>query len=316
MRPSDLIVTAESRMRSKLIEATDGKKYLAFADVLEFLSEAGRPLEPKDLDFRRDSIILKSTPITPELIIRKVNGSKNRIVCELKELENYAMGLYSLSTDLTYNDAKTVVEQYDQVLLKSRKYGMRGQRNFTGKIEDEIRGKLVELGFSKYVQERIGLELPVDYKPIEETERRRDYGDFTKYVYKNNICDIPKGFAISLKSTNGNFLAVPEIELTWEGDIFVLAKLHIKQTFLYKAIKAGLQLGTLDFGEVLGWFELRGFISKKDFIDPNTSIKEINLPGKYALETNFRSPNYIIHPNQLNRNASDLHNLLAKIKGE
>ena len=45
---------------------------------------------------------------------------------------------------LTLEDVREVVEKYDAVLHRGRKYGMRGNRNFTGKVEDEIRGTLAE----------------------------------------------------------------------------------------------------------------------------------------------------------------------------
>lgn len=96
-------------------------------------------------------------------------------------------------------------------------------------------------------------------------------------------------------------------ELDWEGEIFILVKLHIKETFLYKAIKAGLQLSNLNLQDNLGWLEFRGFISKEEFQKGYLSQK---LPDG----TQLRSPNYIKAPIQLEQDINKLSELLDKIK--
>ena len=282
--------------------------YLTRNQCLKFLELCGREIQGKDLDFRRKETLQVGTEtIPPEIKFQKVKGSGNRLFCSLRSLENYSLGLYQRSIDLKYSDAKTVVELYDTVLIKPKKYGMRGQRNFTGKIEDEVRGKLAEHGFCNYVRNINGMELPVDYSLIEEPETKRDSGDFNKIINNNKYCDLPEGFRISLKSTNGNYLAIPQHELFWEGEIFVLVKLHIKEIFLYKAIKAGLQLCTLNLNESLGWLEIRGIISKSDF---QAGYLGNMLPDK----TELRSPNYIKAPTQLKQDANQIHDVLNQIK--
>jgi DNA (cytosine-5)-methyltransferase 1 len=184
---------------------------------------------------------------------------------------------------------------------------MRGQRNFTGKIEDEVRGKLAEHGFSKYLANLNNIEFPVDYSTVSDSKTKRDAGDFTQVVINHQMYDIPQQYHISLKSTNGNYLAIPQHEIDWEGEIFVLVKLHIKETFLYQAIKADLQLAQLNLNENLGWLEIRGFISKNDFKNSYVSKK---LPDG----TELSYPNYIKAPIQLNQNISQLTDLLEKIK--
>ena len=200
-----------------------------------------------------------------------------------------------------------VVENYDYVLQQPKKYGMRGQRNFTGKVEDEVRGKLAERGFHKYAICVNNLEFPVDYSTIEDSNQKRDNGDFTTIVVDEQLYDIKPGYRISLKSTNGNYLAIPQNELDWEGEIFVLVKLHIKETFLYKAIKAGLQLSNLNLQDNLGWLELRGFIHKNEFQKGYVSQE---LPDG----TKLRSPNYIKAPIQLEQDVKKFSELLDTIK--
>lgn len=203
--------------------------------------------------------------------------------------------------------AKTVVELYDDILVKPKKYGMRGQRNFTGKIEDEVRGKLAEHGFGKYATNVSSIELPVDYSLIEESDRKRDSSDFNTIIIGDKKYDLPEGFRISLKSTSGSYLAIPQNELEWEGEIFVLVKLHIKEMFLYKAIKAGLQLSTLNLNDSLGWLEIRGIISKHDFQNGYCGDK---LPDN----TQLRSPNHIKAPVQLEQDPSVISDILEQVK--
>ena len=97
------------------------------------------------------------------------------------------------------------------------------------------------------------------------------------------------------------------LELIPEGEIFMLVKLHIKETFLYKAIKAGLQLSNLNLQDNLGWLELRGFIRKDEFQKGYLSQE---LPDG----TKLRSPNYIKAPIQLEQDLNKFSELLDSIK--
>lgn len=218
------------------------------------------------------------------------------------------------SVQITYKDVKSVVESYDDVMLKPARAAMRANRNFTGKIEDEVKGKLVEWGLAKYAYEKIGLELVIDFALITVTTRKRDEGDFVRKLVDGKDVSIPEGLKLSVKSTSGNLLAVPEVETTWEGDWFVLAKLHIENKFLYEAIKAGLGLMKLDFERNLGWFEIRGFVSKKDFTDLTKSYKGVNLPPPFSMDNDFGRDNFIMLPTQLNQNPQDFIDLLNQVK--
>ena len=271
----------------------------------------GRGIQEKDLDFRRkENIKVGSERINPEIKFEKVKGSGNQLFYSLRYLEDYTLNLFKRSIDLNYYDAQIVVEHYDRVLLKPKKYGMRGQRNFTDKIEDEVRGKLAEHGFGKYAMNLNNIEFPVDYSLIEESQVKRDSGDFNTIIVDDKKYDLTEGWRISLKSTNGNYLAIPQHELEWEGEIFVLVKLHIKETFLYKAIKAGLQLSSLNLNDNLGWLEIRGFINKYEFQQGHLGY---HLPGKEK-ETPFRNPNYIKAPIPLEQDSKRISNILEEIK--
>jgi DNA (cytosine-5)-methyltransferase 1 len=307
MITSSRVITASSLIQKEenLLEF-NGEIYLNIKQSLKFLALTGRELEEKDLNFRRNSPKLGDDKINYELRFEKIKGSRNQLMCNLKELQTYVLKLYQLSIDLSYNDAKIVVNSYDQVLQQPKKYGMRGQRNFTGKIEDEIRGKLAEHSFSQYIYNLTNIDLPVDYSSVSGLNNQRDAGDFTKFVSNNQIFDLPEGVRISLKSTNGNYLALPVNEIDWEGEIFVLVKLHLKETFLYQAIKAGLKLAELNLSDNLGWLEVRGFIFKDEF-------KSSYISDKLPDGTEFRSPNYIKAPIQLNQNISILTSLIHDI---
>lgn len=281
--------------------------YLTPNQVVKFLNSCGRGIKSKDLEFRRKEWKIGSKTINPEITFQKVKGSENILFCSLRYLEDYALDLYRRSITPNYNDATTVVESYDDVLNKPKKYGMRGQRNFTGKIEDEVRGKLAEHGFSKYVEQLSNIELPVDYSLLEEKGSKRDSGDFNTVIIDGKKYDIKDEYQISLKSTSGNYLAIPQNELEWEGEIFILVKLHIKEEFLYKAIKAGLQLASLNLNESLGWLEIRGVIEKTEF-------KQGYLGDRLPDKTQLSSPNYIKAPVQLEQNVDRIKKLFENIK--
>jgi DNA (cytosine-5)-methyltransferase 1 len=301
-------ISTEDEKNNNLLTDNEDNIYLTKAQTLKFLKMCGRSIQEKDLDFRKkENTKIGLETIKPEIQFQKVKGSGNRLFCSLRYLENYTLSLYKRSMSLDYHDAKTVVEYYDSVLIKPKKYGMRGQRNFTGKIEDEVRGKLAEHGFGKYAVITNNIEFPVDYSLVEASNAKRDTGDFNTIIIDDRKYDLKEGFRISLKSTNGNYLAIPQHELQWEGEIFVLVKLHIKETFLYKAIKAGLQLSTLNLNDSLGWLEIRGVISKKDF-------KKGYLGEQLPDKTPLRHPNYIKAPIQLEQDPKQIFNILENIK--
>src|SRR3989344_3064826 len=288
--------------------------YLTIEELLKELKEQGLPLPKKQIDFRRKSGVINGHNIPQELLFTKIKGSGARLVIKKTEAAIYIKRLKQQSVNITYKDVKSVVEQYDPVMLKPARAAMRRNRNFTGKIEDEIKGKLVEWGLAKYAYEKLGLQFVIDFALITVTTRKRDEGDFVKCLVNGKDKDIPDKLKISIKSTSGNLLAVPEIETTWEGSWFILAKLHLVDKFLYDAIKAGLGLMKLDFEKNLGWFEIRGFVSKKDFIDSSKSYKGVNLPSPFNMDNDFGRDNYIMLPNQLNQNPDDFIGLITKIK--
>lgn len=288
--------------------------YLTIDECLKELEEQGLPLPRKQIDFRRKTGTINNHTIEPELKFTKIKGHGSSLLIKKDDLVTYIARLKKQSVNITYKDVKSVVESYDDVMLKPARAAMRANRNFTGKIEDEVKGKLVEWGLAKYVYEKIGLELVIDFALITVTTRKRDEGDFVKCLVNGNERDIPDRFKLSVKSTSGNLLAVPEVETTWEGSWFILAKLHLVDKFLYDAIKAGLGLMELDFEKNLGWFEIRGFVSKKDFIDLKKSYKGVNLPSPFNMDNDFGRDNFIMLPTQLNQNPDDFIDLVTQIQ--
>ena len=228
------------------------KEYLTIVDVLTELEEQGIPLNKKQIDFRRKSGQVSSRIVPAEIQFQKVKGHGAKLLIKKEDIVNYIERLKKQSMFITYKDVKSVVENYDEVMLKPARIAMRANRNFTGKIEDEIKGKLVEWGLAKYANQKLGLELVIDFATITVTTRKRDEGDFVKVLVNGKEKNIPDELKISIKSTSGNLLAVPEIETTWEGEWFVLAKLHIENKFLYDAIKAGFGIPELDIERNIG----------------------------------------------------------------
>ena len=228
------------------------KEYLTIVDVLTELEEQGIPLNKKQIDFRRKSGQVSSRIVPAEIQFQKVKGHGAKLLIKKEDIVNYIERLKKQSVFITYKDVKSVVENYDEVMLKPARIAMRANRNFTGKIEDEIKGKLVEWGLAKYAKQKLGIELVIDFATITVTTRKRDEGDFVKVLVNGKEKNIPDELKISIKSTSGNLLAVPEIETTWEGEWFVLAKLHIENKFLYDAIKAGFGIPELDIERNIG----------------------------------------------------------------
>ena len=288
--------------------------YLTVIELLAELAEQGLPLPEKQIHFRRKSGEINGHKVSAELNFVKVKGFGSRLLISKDDAVKYIERLRKQSVSITYKDVKSVVESYNDVMLKPARAAMRQNRNFTGKVEDEIKGKLVEWGLAKYAYQKIGVELVIDFALITVTTRKRDEGDFVKCLVEGKEKNIPNELKISVKSTSGNLLAVPEVETTWEGEWFVLAKLHIEDKFLYDAIKAGLGIVKLDFERNLGWFELRGFVSKKDFTDVSKGYKGVNLPAPFKMNNDFGRDNYILLPTQLNQNPEDFIGLLNKVK--
>ncbi len=294
--------------------SSNAKDYLTKDELLKELEEQGLPLSEKQIDFRRKNGEINGKIVPPELNFVKIKGNGSRLMIKKDEAVQYIARLKKQSVNITYKDVKSIVESYDDVMLKPARAAMRQNRNFTGKIEDEVKGKLVEWGLAKYAYEKVDLELVIDFALITVNTRKRDEGDFVKCLVNSKEKNIPDELKVSVKSTSGNLLAVPEVETSWEGEWFVLAKLHIEDKFLYDAIKAGLGLMELDLDRNLGWFEIRGFVSKKDFTNSEISYKGVNLPAPFKMDNDFGRDNYIMLPTQLNQNPEDFISLLEKIK--
>lgn len=298
----------------KIAETHGFPKYLKTSEVIKILEELDYPLLEKEIKFRRDVIEINGKNFGPELAMGRVKGYGNAYVVSRKTLAKYFSHLMDLSIRVDYVDVKRIVRAYNDVLQRSRKYGMRGQRNFTGKVEDEIKGKLVELGFEKYAKTHANIDFAIDFELIDEKIAKRDKGDFVQIQTKEGeIVNLPGELTFSIKSTAGYFLAVPENELEWEGNYFVLAKLHINEDFLYNAIRAGFDLSEINYKKNLGWLEIRGFVSKNDFKDKGKSLYLDNLPGSYSLRRPFRKTNYIRTPSMLNQSKEDLISIFKQI---
>lgn len=113
----------ETEETNSLLKDKEGKIYLTKNQTLKFLEMCKRGITVKDLEFRRkDNLKLGSETIKSEIKFQKVKGSGNRLFCSLRFLENYTLSLYKRSINLDYHDAKTVVEYYDKVLTKPKKY--------------------------------------------------------------------------------------------------------------------------------------------------------------------------------------------------
>ena len=76
---------------------------------------------------------------------------------------------------------------------------------------------------------------------------------------------------------------------------------------MYQAIKAGLQLSTLNLHSNLGWLEIRGMISKQNFQKGHLSDR---LPDK----TQLSSLNYIKAPIQLVQEPNQIFDILEQVK--
>ncbi|MBI5224834.1 hypothetical protein HY989_03105 [Candidatus Micrarchaeota archaeon] len=287
--------------------------FLTIDEFSKFVAEAGYPLEIKNINFRRDKIKFGDNPeIPPELYFRRVKGFRKGVISK-QEAEEYLERLKQISFHVTNSDVKTVIGEYDQVLQRPRKFGMRGDRNFTGKVEDEIKGKLVEIAFSNFVESKKGYRLPVDFHLISEKEAKRDAGDFTHYLENDKKYKLAPDKIIAIKSTNGYFLAIPTLEMDWEGQIIILVKLHLLEDFLLKILRAGVSLDHLELNQKIGWLEILGWIQKPEFLAKGHRGKR--LPGKYHVRReDWDKENIIMHPSELKRNPEELYSLLDELK--
>src|SRR5688500_7731319 len=138
-------------------------KYVKFAMIEINFPE---PTYKSRVEQKKSFVLLKSVP-------RRGNWK----YISRDDAEEFIKNLKEMSVYLTYEDVKLICEKYGNVLNRPRIRGMRGQRNFTGKVEDEIRGKLSELGVAKFCNMVGGIKFEpnFDLVPIGVL---RDEGDF------------------------------------------------------------------------------------------------------------------------------------------
>ena len=293
-------------------------EFIPWAKIMEKLKDNGIDMNEKYIKFAIDEISFPQENFECEKnqnrsfgIIPTIRRHGNRIFVKETDVNQYIKNLKEMSIKLTFNDVKEIVKEYQLVLKRSRKRGMRGQRNFTGKIEDEIRGKLAEFGTAKFCKKVSNVEFVIDFSLLEKGELR-DEGDFTEIIKNGKKSLLNNKQIIAVKSTAGYFaIALPENEWSWPGSIYIAVRLHIDESFLLKLINKGLELEDLDLNQEIGWLEVFGFIKKEEM--EKYAFQGKRLPGKYhASNEDWSKRNYIMHPMQLHRNLDDFGELLKK----
>jgi len=292
---------------------------LTILEFTDFLAQNGRPLVKKHVNFRRDTISFKGYPRRsgsdggPYRILKFQRGERNRLYITHAEARQYLEHLKQMSIDLTYNDVVTVITEYQAVLQRPRKRGMRGHRNFMGKVEDEIRGKLAEQGLANYCKELCGICFEPFYELLPPGQRR-DEGDFIDFETKSSSkkVTIPDELKIAVKSTNGYFsIAVPENEWGWPGGIYISVRPHLNPRFLLKLINKAVGLDDFSPQGKIGWLEIDGWVTKEEMVQ-NAYIGT-RLPGKYhGSPADWRLRNYIMHPLQMHRTREEFLQLMNK----
>lgn len=281
----------------------------------EFLAKNGRPLAKKHIDFRRDAISFAGYQRRdgkkdgPYRILNFVKVG-NSLQIPYDEAKQYLDHLKQMSIDLTYKDVVTVITEYQDVLQRPRKKGMRGQRNFMGKVEDEIRGKLAEEACANFCEELSGIHFEPFYELLPPGQRR-DEGDFTYFrTADGREVKLPVGMEIAVKSTNGYFsIAVPESEWNWPGGVYISVRPHLNANFLLRLVNKAIGLENFPLDSEIGWLEIDGWIYKKEM--ENMAYVGTRLPGRYhASETDFRMKNYIMHPLQLHKTRLEFKGLM------
>jgi len=293
-------------------------------EFAEFLEDNGRPLAGKHLRFRKDTIRFEGDYSRADgrdgneyqiLGFRKRPNGGNRLWISEKEAVEYLEHLKSMSVELTYEDVQTVVKEYQSVLRRPRKKGMRGDRNFTGKVEDEIRGKLAEEGLSKFCKKVYGISFPPHYEPLEPGQMR-DQGDFDHMLVEMDGVEkdipLPENMKIAVKSTAGYFsFAVPENEWNWPGSIYIAVRPHLNQNFLLRLMNKALDLEDFELNATVGWLEVDGYITKQEM--ERQAYVGKRLPGAYhGRIRDWDLRNYIMHPLQIHRTLDEFKSLLNR----
>jgi hypothetical protein len=292
---------------------------LTIQEFSDFLASNSRPLEKKHIDYRRDTILFDPSRYQraagPDIgRYRILNFQKEglRLYISLEEAQIYLDNLKQMSIDLTYEDVLTVVTEYQEVLQRPRKMGMRGQRNFTGKVEYEIRGKLAEQGLANFCRD-FGVFFEPFYKLLPRGQLR-DEGDFIDFrkSASGRSRILPDELKVAVKSTNGYFpIAIPENEWDWPGGIYICVRPHLEPSFLLRLINKAVGLEDCSLQGKIGWLEVDGWVMKKE-IEQNAYIGT-RLPGKYhASERDWPRRNYIMHQLQIHGTRADFSLLMDK----
>jgi len=287
-------------------------------DLIPMLAKEKRPMAEKYVKFALDEINFpkseyscKSSQDRTFCVIKSVKKRRNWKYVKPEDAEQFVNNLKEMSVDLIYADVKQVCEKYSEVLKRSRKRGMRGQRNFTGKVEDEIRGKLSELGTAKFCYEIGKVKFKPDFSILEKG-KLRDEGDFVEVIKNGNKITLPTELLIAIKSTAGYFsFGVPQNEWSWPGNVYISVRLHIDESFLLRLLNKGLGLEDFDMSERIGWLEIFGYVYKTEMEERAFVGKR--LPGKYhASQNDWNLPNYIMHQMQLHRTRKEFQELMKR----
>ena len=296
----------------------DDHDYVPWKEVSNMLNSEGITMAEKYIRFAIDEISFpaklfkcKTKQNRNFCIIPSIRKHGNRIFVKKDDVRKYIENLKQMRVELTYKDVQEIVKKYQLVLKRPRKRAMRGQRNFTGKIEDEIRGKLGEIGIARFCNSVGGIQFVVDFSTLEKG-KLRDEGDFIEVITHGEKHSLSNDLKIAVKSTAGYFaIALPENEWEWPGNIYISVRLHIEESFLFKLINKGLDLENFELNQQIGWLEIFGYITKSEM--EQISFQGTRLPGKYhASNEDWSKTNYIMHPMQLYRTRDEFRELMKK----
>lgn len=286
----------------------------------KILANKERPMAEKYIKFALDEIVFpqeqyecKSNQNRTFCVLESVKKRRNWKYVNKKELDKFVENIKQMSVDLSFKDVKLVCKKYQEVLKRPRKRGMRGQRNFTGKIEDEVRGKLSEVGTAKFCKIAGNVEFEPDFEILPKGQLR-DEGDFDQVIRNGKKIPIPQNLLIAVKSTAGYFaLGLPQNEWTWPGGVYISVRLHIAESFLLSLINKSLDLEDFSLSKKIGWLEIFGFIYK-DEMEKKAFVGN-RLPGKYhASQNDWNLPNYIMHQTQLHTTRKEFEDLMKRYK--
>ncbi|MFC2040739.1 hypothetical protein ACFLTY_00225 [Chloroflexota bacterium] len=239
--------------------------------------------------------------------------SRRRLVSKVSLDALSSQRNYALITDFTHDDYRRCLEFAISSFYHYRSHAdllVGGRQRGVGEwAEDFVPGKLAEIGFSKFVGQKFGVELVLDFSLRPQAVVGQDVTEVVRKVRGRSIANPPKQrISVKQTQTKGVWLVVTPTEVTDPqrvSDVYVLVRVDLTPNHLIRYFRSHPELEAVrehipEALHIEAW--IVGF-AYKDELQRMEAIPEIRA----------NAPRYALRAGQLHKSPDEWEQLVSSL---